>query len=113
MINPRQLFSSMRNQRLLAIFYVRRDRDLAHAFRAALLEEDGRPNPHGSLILAHLREFCRADISTLTYDTSGRADPIATAMLEGRRDVWNKIAFYLNVDERDLIQIDREYAQRM
>ncbi len=105
MINPRELF-----QRLLS---VRRDRELCRAFHATFCQEDGRLNAPGSTVLAHLRAYCHADLSTLVYSPDGKIDPVASAMMEGRRDVYRMMTFYVNTDERDYIEADRQYAAQM
>ena len=102
---------SIRN--LLPIFRVRRDMGLARAFRATLTGESGVPDPHQATVLAHLRAFCFADVSTIAFTPDGAADPVASAAQQGRRDVWLMIAFYLNLEERELVQLDREYQQQL
>jgi hypothetical protein len=92
---------------------VRYDRDLRHAFRTSLLDEDGKPTPHGSAVLAHLRAFCSADVSTLRRDREGRVDPLASAAAQGRQEVWQQFYFYLNLDDSELVEIDREFTQQL
>ena len=90
---------------------VRRDRALSIAFRRTLLDENGRPTRDGALMLAHLRTFCSADVSTLRYGRDGKVDPLASAAAAGRQEVWQQFYFYLNVSEDELIETDRVFQR--
>ncbi len=90
---------------------VRRDRGLSIAFRRLLLDETGRPSMDAALVLGHLRVFCGADISTMRYDRQGKADALATAAAAGRQEVWQQFYFYLNVNEDELVEIDRVFQR--
>lgn len=50
-------------------------------------------------VLADLARFCRARESTFHPDAR------TSLMLEGRREVWLRIAHHLNLSEEDLWQI--------
>lgn len=58
-----------------------------NAYIAALI------TPAGDVVLKDLAKFCRANRTTFTDN-----DRI-TALLEGRREVWLRIAHHLNLDE--------------
>lgn len=47
-------------------------------------------------VLQDLAKFCRAHESTF------HADPRVAAMLDGRREVWNRIAHHLHLDDEQL-----------
>lgn len=90
---------------------VRRDRALNLAFRRLLLDDYGKPTIDAATVLAHLRSFCGADTSTLRYDRNGAIDPLATAAAVGRQEVWLQVYFYLNVDDNELVEIDRVFQR--
>lgn len=52
--------------------------------------------PHGENVLEDLAKFCRANESTF------HADPRIHAVLEGRREVWLRIAQHLNLSDSQL-----------
>jgi AcrR family transcriptional regulator len=68
---------------------------LLQAFRD-VFQPDGERSVPADIVLAHLRDFCRARMST--FDP----DPRVHAMLEGRREVWLEIANRLNMSEADI-----------
>lgn len=51
---------------------------------------------HTPIVLADLARFCRAHMSTAA------ADPIISARLDGRREVWLRIAMHLNLSSETL-----------
>ena len=53
-------------------------------------------NEAGKAVLADLAKFCRA------RETTFHADPRLSDMLEGRREVWLRIASHLNLSDDDL-----------
>ena len=53
-------------------------------------------NPVGEIVLADLARFCRASQSTF------HTDERTHALLEGRREVWLRIASHLELSEEDL-----------
>lgn len=76
-----------------------RTRGTARAFRDALLTADGQTlNPAGEKIMAALAGFCRAHKSCVIVGRNGQIDTHATAVAEGRREVWLRIQQYLNLD---------------
>lgn len=68
---------------------------LLQAFRD-VFQPGGTISPASDIVLAHLRDFCRA--RTTTFDP----DPRTHALLEGRREVWLEIANRLNLSEGDM-----------
>lgn len=52
--------------------------------------------PDVEAVLYDLAKFCRADRSTF------HADPRIHAMLEGRREVWNRICHHLRLSDQEL-----------
>ena len=51
------------------------------------------------IVLQDLAKFCRA------HETTFHPDPRVHAHLEGRREVWLRIASHLNLDEQQLWEI--------
>lgn len=89
---------------------IKRDRAVARSFKRTFMKER-KVTAHGGDVLARLREFCKADVSTVT-EAGPPHDAIAMALNEGRRQVWNMINGYLQLDDGRLAQLDFEY-QRM
>lgn len=56
-------------------------------------------------ILDELREFCMADQSCVVVAKDGRIDTHATAVAEGRREVWLKITQILNLTDEQLLAL--------
>lgn len=63
-----------------------------HAYRRLFSIE----NQDAQLVLRDLAKFCRAHETTVTPDAR------ASAILEGRREVWLRIANHLQLDEETL-----------
>lgn len=53
---------------------------------------------HSETVLADLAKFCRANVSTFN------PDPRLEGILQGRREVWLRIAQHLNLTEEQLQQ---------
>lgn len=73
-------------------------------WRWLFLGPDGRVHRGGRIVLADLREFCRAD-----QPTNFSTNAMVMARREGRREVWERIVNYLNLDEhevRKLMELD-------
>lgn len=51
----------------------------------------GHPTPPAEAILADLAYFCRANKPAIEWSHDGAIDPIASARLEGRREVFLRI----------------------
>lgn len=67
-------------------FLLGRKRDYSHTFKS----------PAGQRVLQDLAKFCRADSSCF------HEDPRLHAVLEGRREVWLRIAKHLNLTPEQL-----------
>jgi hypothetical protein len=59
-------------------------------------------NVHGRKVLGDLAVFCRADKSTFHPDSR------VHAVLEGRREVWLRIANHLNLSPEQLYELFQE-----
>lgn len=51
---------------------------------------------HGERVLGDLARFCRAHETTFTENDR------TSALLEGRREVWNRIARHMNMTDEEL-----------
>lgn len=79
-----------------------------YAYRRLFLGEDGL-SADGQIVLADLAKFCRATQSTAVVSPISRSvDPIASAMAEGRREVWLRITAHLHIDERVIFNLNEE-----
>jgi hypothetical protein len=75
--------------------------NLREAYRAVF--ERGQPQPvHISRLLDDLREFCRADQTCIVVAKDGRIDTHATAVAEGRREVFLRIQATLALTDSQL-----------
>jgi hypothetical protein len=70
---------------------------------------------NGRLAIENLREFCRADMSCIQPGADGRVDTYATAVNEGRREVYLKIQQMLNLTDEKIMEMrkreERELAK--
>ena len=60
-------------------------------------------NPNGKQVLADLRRFCRATVSTADVHNER-----TTYLLEGRREVFLRIQAYLNLNDEDVYNLVEE-----
>lgn len=73
------------------------------SYRRMFLRDDGSLTPDGEVIMRDLRKFCRATTSTaMMSPIRGAVDPIAMAIAEGRREVFNRINEYLHLSDRTI-----------
>lgn len=70
----------------------------ARAYRAVLMP-GGALDRDREIVLADLRDFCRASSSTFS------TDPYAAARLAGRREAWLRISQHLNLDEAAVLKL--------
>ena len=75
--------------------------NLREHYRAVFWRHES-DEPHLKAIVKDLREFCRADQSCVVVAKDGRIDTHATAVAEGRREVWLRITQTLNLSEETL-----------
>ena len=79
------------------------------SYRLLFLDADNKPNRAAESVLADLRRCCRAQSSTAAVNPLTRSvDPLAMAMAEGRREVWNRIQAHLNLSDRDITHLQEE-----
>lgn len=71
------------------------------AYRALFARDaNGELSPQARRVLADLRKFCRADAPTFT-----RGEPDTSALLEGRREVWNRIATAIFMTDEEFARL--------
>jgi len=74
------------------------------ALQKLLLDARGRLNPDAAVIVADLRRFCYAARPTITFSPiSGTIDPYASVAAAARREVWDRLARLLQIDETELL----------
>lgn len=74
-----------------------------------LFMDNSSINPDAADVLADLKRFCRAD-GTSTFmsdDPYGRKQ----ALLEGRREVFERILAYINANDDDLYRLHEQVPQ--
>jgi len=72
-------------------------------FRLGNTRED-----HVRAVVNDLRDFCRADSSCVVIGKDGRVDTHATAVAEGRREVFLRITQTLNLSDADLQRLKEQ-----
>ncbi len=76
------------------------------AYRRTFLDDQGNIGPEAKHVLNDLRKFCRATGSTVVISpVTKQVDPLAMAMAEGRREVWNRIMAHLYVNEKQVFEL--------
>lgn len=76
------------------------------AYRRLFLDADGDVGPDAAMVLADLKRFCRAASSTVMVSPVSKSiDPLAMAMAEGRREVWNRLMAHLHIDDKVVAQL--------
>lgn len=68
--------------------------------RLAYLRVFNTENRDVQVVLSDLASFCRADRTTVVP-----GDPVATAVLEGRREAWLRVNQHLHLSEETLWQL--------
>jgi hypothetical protein len=78
-----------------------------YAYRRLFLGDNGL-NGDGQVVLADLAKFCKANSSTAVVSpVSRQVDPIASALAEGRREVWLRIMAHLHLEERVVFNLNQ------
>jgi hypothetical protein len=79
-------------------------------WRRIFLADDGSPSVDAGVVLEDLKKFCHAEATTHCFDAHDRLDALASAQLEGRRQVWMRINGYLSKSEGELSLVQREFG---
>lgn len=85
---------------------IRRDRDLRLAFQRTF-RANANVKEFSAPVLAFLKSFCHATQSVILEAKDGSIDPFAITRAAGRQEVWHEIRRYLELDENDLLELDR------
>jgi hypothetical protein len=94
-----------RARRVVADKLFRRRMSYKHLF----LGDRGELNPAARIVLADLSKFCRGlNSTTVVSPVTKQVDPIASALAEGRREVWLRIMKELSLDPADAIAVMKE-----
>lgn len=75
--------------------------NLRRVYRA-IFEKHVREPKVVKAMLDDLREFCRADTTCVVFGKDGQYDTHATAVAQGRREVWLRIQSILNLSDEAL-----------
>jgi len=80
--------------------------NLRAAYRALVAEPGKKADINaGRMAMEDLAEFCRADRSCVIFSKDGRVDTHATAVAEGRREVYLRIQQTLNLTDAQLLAL--------
>lgn len=78
----------------------------ANAYKRIFLK-DKQLTQDGRYVMEDLAKFCRANVSTTIVSPVSRVvDPIASAQAEGRREVYLRLKWHLNIDDADFMKIE-------
>jgi hypothetical protein len=80
----------------LAVDLIEKTREFLRGRSAAYRRTFNKGDMDDRFVLADLARFCRA------HDSTAHADPHIAARLDGRREVWLRIAQHLNLDDETL-----------
>lgn len=72
-------------------------------YKGLFLGDNGQVKRDGEVVLADLRDFCRVARGTIFEN-----DPHLMARWEGRREVFVRIASFLNLDEAEVSRMMTE-----
>jgi hypothetical protein len=74
-----------------------------NAYRSLFKGDNGKLNADAETVLADLKKFCRADRSTHVV-----GDPYASALAEGRREVFLRLCSFLHLSEKDFFPLTED-----
>lgn len=75
------------------------------AYQRLFALEDGRPVGDARAVLADLKRFSQSPDAPLARDGQGRIDPVASAVLVGRQEMFNRIMAMIQIDNRALFNL--------
>jgi len=75
--------------------------NVREAYRAVFQRKPTKPQ--ADALLADLADFCRANTSCVVVGKDGHIDTHATALCEGRREVYLRIQATLNISDEQLL----------
>ncbi len=76
------------------------------AYRRSFMDPEGRLTSEAEIILNDLRKFCRVGKAPIQVSPVSRTvDPIGSALIAGRQEVFNRITQYLFVNEKQIFNL--------
>ena len=72
-------------------------------YRGCFLNEQGQTTPQGIAVLKDLARYCDAYRTTMKTGPSG-IDPHASAVAEGRRQVWLRLQAMLRLPDEEILR---------
>lgn len=81
---------------------VQRTKEFLFSRRTAYCRVFSVENRDAQLVLADLAKFCRAHVSTVGVSRDGQVDPLLSARLDGRREVWLRLQQHIHLDDETL-----------
>jgi hypothetical protein len=86
---------------IIASLYRKRD-----AYKRLFLDSDGKLRKDAEIVIRDLRRYCRRGGIIGYRDSLGRVDPLSMANANGRREVYDRIARYLYLDDRAEVRLE-------
>ena len=68
-------------------------------------------SPVGLDVLADLKRFCGAQTTSVKLGANGAVDPLAMAIAEGRREVFNRILAHIHLSDAELTRLRETVEQ--
>jgi hypothetical protein len=82
-------------------------RVFADAFARLMLNNDRTLKSEAKIVMAAMSHFCSAGETTVRYAPDGKVDALASAIAQGRHEVWLEWNRYLTIQEAELAEADR------
>jgi hypothetical protein len=83
------------------------------AYRA-VFQPGGVLGPSGEIVIADLRDFCRATSTPAVVSPGTQSiDPMATGIAIGRLEVWHRIMQNIHVSDADLYKLVERERERL
>ena len=70
------------------------------AYKALFIAPNGGMHDTSEIVLADLAKFCCAKSPATRRDSLGRVDPIATAQVAAKQEVWHRIQAMIHLPEQ-------------
>lgn len=75
------------------------------SYRRIFLNPTEDLKPDAEAVLVDLARFCRGNRACIMYGQNGHVDPFASAILQGRREVWLRITEHLHLPDSKLVNM--------
>jgi hypothetical protein len=87
--------------------WIHRKRRVRNAFRQCFLDANGKLSPAGTIVIAELSRRARVTSTIVVRDGTGAIDTHASFLAEGRRELFNTVVLFLNIDDSDLYRAEQ------